>query len=684
MASLFQLAGSIFIDNDKANKSLADTTDKAEKTGTAFSEGIEKAGKFATGIATAATVAAGAITAIASSGAKSYAEYEQLEGGIETMFGDSAGVLLDYADDAYKTAGLSANDYLNTIMGFSASLVQSLGGDTATAAEAANQALIDMSDNANKMGTDMGSIQNAYSGFAKQNYTMLDNLKLGYGGTKTEMERLLADASELSGVEYNIDNLNDVYEAIHVIQTEMGITGTTALEASTTISGSTASIEAAFENVKTEIGEAVAPVFSAFLGSVMDALPMIQELIQKLTPVIKDVIKAFLPQLTKIINTLLPTLADLFIELLPSIGSLCETLLPAIVDVIGQLLPPIIKIIQKLLPVLVSLFNTLLPVFTSIVDAILPVIVSLIDKLLPPITDIIKKILPVMQKLFDKLMPVFKKLVDAILPVILSIIDKLMPVFTKIVEAILPVMEPLLDALLAILKPILDLLNPILEVLIALLEPFLEIIEKILPPITNLFSKFADMIKKTVGPAIADFTKNFVGKIKTAFGTVKSKLEELRDKFKSIFEAIKDFVKKPINAVIGFINGLCGGVVKGVNKIVSAMNNLSFDVPDWVPGLGGKKFGFSLKELSYTDIPLLANGAVLEPNNPMLAVVGDQKKGKNIEAPLDTIKQAVSEVLAEMTLNVNVSASPDTAKWFSAMQAEGRAYNRRTGQPSMA
>lgn len=157
---------------------------------------------------------------------------------METLFKNSAGIVQQYAADAFQTAGLSANDYMNTVTSFSASLLQSLDGDTAAAAEKANLAITDMSDNANKMGTDMASIQNAYQGFAKQNYTMLDNLKLGYGGTKQEMERLLEDAQKLSGVKYDISSYSDIVDAIHVVQTEMGITGTTALEASTTIEGS--------------------------------------------------------------------------------------------------------------------------------------------------------------------------------------------------------------------------------------------------------------------------------------------------------------------------------------------------------------------------------------------------------------------------------------------------------------
>ena len=235
---VFRLVGSIFVDNEQANKSIGKTDEKAQGVGKTLLGGVKKAGKWGAAIVAGAAAAATAVSGLAATTVSSYADYEQLIGGVETLFKDSAGIVEGYAKNAYKTAGMTANQYMETVTSFSASLLQGLNGDTAEAAKVADMAITDMSDNANKMGTDMQSIQNAYQGFAKQNYTMLDNLKLGYGGTKTEMERLLADASKLSGVRYNIDNLNDVYEAIHVIQGEMGITGTTAKEATSTISGS--------------------------------------------------------------------------------------------------------------------------------------------------------------------------------------------------------------------------------------------------------------------------------------------------------------------------------------------------------------------------------------------------------------------------------------------------------------
>ena len=242
-----------------------------------------------------------------------YADFEQLEGGVQKIFGDGAAAqVMKNAERAYKTAGISANKYMEQVTSFSASLIQSLDGDTVKAAEVADMAIQDMSDNANTFGTDISAIQNAYQGFAKQNYTMLDNLKLGYGGTKTEMERLLADAEELTGVHYDISNLDDVYEAIHAIQAETGVAGTTAKEAEKTISGSVNMMKASWENLLIAIGsgdslnEAI-DSFLASLGTV--AQNIIPRVIQIAGGIVQGVVQA-IPQIMQSLATAISNFAD--------------------------------------------------------------------------------------------------------------------------------------------------------------------------------------------------------------------------------------------------------------------------------------------------------------------------------------------------------------------------------------
>lgn len=366
---------------EKVTKSLKDI---AKKGATAAFNGLKKlAGISFKALAGGITAAAVATGALVSQAVTAYADFEQLKGGVETLFGaQGAKTVEEYAqltgktvnevkdkynsliqaqtdvfknaNDAYKTAGLSANEYMTTVTGFSASLVSSLGGDTVKAAELANQALIDMSDNANKMGTPMGNIQNAYQAFAKQNYTLLDNLKLGYGGTKTEMERLLKDAQKLTGVKYNISSYADIIEAIHAIQNNMGITGTTAKEAATTITGSLNATKAAWGNLLTAIssGENLDQCIDNMVDSVETfaknvipvaekALGGIGKLVEKLAPIISEKLP---PLIQKLLPPLIKAAVELTKGLIKALPSIIKTLAVAIVDIFGEQFPIIAKI----------------------------------------------------------------------------------------------------------------------------------------------------------------------------------------------------------------------------------------------------------------------------------------------------------------------------------------------------
>lgn len=302
-------------------KELAGSTDKA---GTSAGKSL---GKSLLAGATAVGVGA-AIGKFIGDSVNEGAKLQQSLGGIETLFKENADVVKGYASEAYKTAGISANEYMENVTSFSAALISSMDGDTAAAAEMANTAMVDMADNANKMGTDMKSIQTAYQGFAKGNYTMLDNLKLGYGGTKTEMERLLADASKLSGVKYDISNLNDVYSAIHVIQEDLGITGTTAKEAATTFSGSFASMKAAATDLmgNLALGNDIGPQIQA-LGSTVSTfvtgnlLPMVSNVVQQLPTILGQLPGFFadmIPQIIPVAGEMVMGLANGIVENIPT------------------------------------------------------------------------------------------------------------------------------------------------------------------------------------------------------------------------------------------------------------------------------------------------------------------------------------------------------------------------------
>ncbi len=261
----------------------ADITNKLKSVASGAVNGLKTAFVSVTAAVTATSAAVGVF---AKQALNAYGDYEQLTGGVETLFKDSADIVMNYANNAYKTVGLSANEYMETVTGFSASLLQSLGGDTEKAAHVADQAITDMADNANKMGTAMESIQYAYQGFAKQNYMMLDNLKLGYGGTKEEMQRLLADAEKLSGQKFDLSSYADIVEAIHVVQTEMGITGTTAKEAASTIQGSVAAAQSAWANLVTGIADENADLDALIDNFINSAATAADNIIPRITQIL--------------------------------------------------------------------------------------------------------------------------------------------------------------------------------------------------------------------------------------------------------------------------------------------------------------------------------------------------------------------------------------------------------------
>ena len=388
------------------NESMKDATNSATKMSSVMKGIGSSAIKVGKGLAVAGAAAATAVTALVSKSVGAFADYEQLTGGVETLFGaggrsveeyaqsvgksvsdiqgkydslmSAQNVVLENANKAYMTAGMSANEYMDTVTGFSASLISSLGGDTNKAADYANSALVDMSDNANKMGTDMESIKNAYQGFAKQNYTMLDNLKLGYGGTQEEMKRLLSDAEKLTGQRYDISSFADITQAIHAIQTQMDITGTTAKEASTTISGSWGSLKAAFENTLVGLttgGEMFDQSLDALVDSaktfgqnvipaITGALSGVGSLIESLAPVIvaelPSMVSDILPHLVSATKSLVTGL----ISQLPALGKAVLDAIPSIfdgmTDVIGE------SSVGKLKGSFEGLKNTITDTFSNI------------------------------------------------------------------------------------------------------------------------------------------------------------------------------------------------------------------------------------------------------------------------------------------------------------------------------
>lgn len=408
----------------------------------------------------------GAVTAVGGAALNAYADYEQLSGGVETLFGSSASTLKGYADEAYRTAGMSANQYMTQATSFAASLVQSVGGDTAKAAEYANMAMIDMSDNVNKMGSDMQSVQDAYQGFAKQNFTMLDNLKLGYGGTKEEMQRLIADANKLRAeqgktADLTIESYADIVEAIHTVQEEMGITGTTAKEASTTISGSIGMAKAAWTNFLTGLGRDDVD-FSQLTNQLLESIGAVAKNVAPRVAIIgKSIIQAFPSVLSGLGSVLAPIVSEalstawnIAVQALAGLGIKLPTVdssqFMAAFQQVASFVGAAIDGIKGAVSTLASAFA---PAFAAMQAALAPIIAQVSSALLPALSvlgaalgNLAAAVLPVISAAIQAMAPVIATAIGAVVSLASTISTGLAPVINGIaslIQAVLPVIQQL-------------------------------------------------------------------------------------------------------------------------------------------------------------------------------------------------------------------------------------------------
>lgn len=504
--NLFELFVKIGADTTEANKGIDEVGQKTSGLGEKLKSGLATAGKVAV-----AGVAAGA-TALGTLGTKAveaYADYEQLVGGVETLFGTSAksaeeyaaqtgesvdnvrmkwaslsraqNIIMYKAENAYKTAGLSANEYMETVTSFAASLVASMDGDTEAAAKRADLAITDMADNANKMGTSMESIQNAYQGFAKQNYTMLDNLKLGYGGTKEEMKRLLADAEQLEGLKVgslSIDSFADIVTAIHAVQENLGITGTTAKEAGETIQGSFGQMKASWQNLVTGMADPdqdLGVLVGNFTDSVVIAgnnlIPRIQELLPRIVEATTSLIGTVSEQLPAILGTVLPSLVEGATSLVTGLMAA----LPSVLSVLADVAP---TVINTLVPALIELLPQITQTGIDVIVSLAQGIADALPQLIPAATDAIIKIVEVLTSPEN-----LGNLIDAALAIILALVDGLVDATPKLIAAVPDVITNLVTAIIANMPKILE---AGVEITMALADGLIKSIPELVAAIPNL------------------------------------------------------------------------------------------------------------------------------------------------------------------------------------------------------
>lgn len=411
-----------------------------EATSAGTSAGSLIASSMGTALMAGAAVAAAAVGKLVQSSIAEGAALQQSVGGIETLFKGSADTVKKYADEAYKTTGLSANAYMENVTGFSASLLQSLGGDTSKAAEVANMAMIDMADNSNKMGTSMESIQYAYQGFAKQNYTMLDNLKLGYGGTKEEMQRLLTDAEKLTGKKYDMSNLADVYEAIHAVQKEIGITGTTAKEAEHTFSGSLAAMKSSASNLlgKLALGEDIRPSLeqlgqTAYTFFVGNFIPMVGNIFKGLGSIVQMAFTELGPMLTSGMDTQMPNIITKGGELIGNFVVGILEALPSLIQGLGNIIITFQGYVYQNIPVFMQAGADLL---LKLVDGIIANLPSIIQSAIEVISKFTQMIANNMPAILQKGLEIIGQLVAGIIQRLPDIIAMAVKIIVVIVQGI--------------------------------------------------------------------------------------------------------------------------------------------------------------------------------------------------------------------------------------------------------
>lgn len=458
-----------------------------------ISNGFSKIGSIAktalVGVTAAIGTASTALVGLGTASVNSYADLEQNVGGIETLFKGSADKVIKNAENAYKTAGMSANQYMETVTSFSASLLQSLGGDTEKAADVADMALTDMSDNANKMGTSMELIQNAYQGFAKQNYTMLDNLKLGYGGTQEEMKRLLSDAEKLTGVKYDITNLSDVYNAIHAIQENLGITGTTAKEASETISGSVSSMKAAFDNFLNGSGtidqlvETGITSIQNIVNAVGELLPNLIQSVANATPQIVDAINQIFPQILNLIMTNAPTI-------LSSIGQILMALVQSLISYMPQIMTIAMQLIQSFITGIITMLPQIIQMGIQLIVQLITGIAQMLPQLIP---QAVNAIITIVTGLLDNI----DQLIDAGIQLIIGLAEGLINAIPQLVEKIPIIIEKLINAITNNLPKIIQAgITLIIKLAEGLIKAIPQLISKIPQIITSIINGFANYYSK--------------------------------------------------------------------------------------------------------------------------------------------------------------------------------------------
>ena len=557
------------------------------------------------------TRAVDALANLGKSALDSVGQLEQNVGGVETLFGDAADAVIASADRAYQTAGMSANDYMSTVTSFSASLLQSLGGNTEEAAKVADMAIIDMADNANKMGTSMDMIQNAYQGFAKQNYTMLDNLKLGYGGTKTEMERLLADAEKLTGVKYDINNLNDVYQAIHAVQEEMGITGTTAKEAASTLEGSMASAKAAWDNFMNGSGDAD-QLADAFATAADNIVKNLAEIIPRFAETLPALGGAIIAQIPGLVAAIVPAVlsagqsvlkqlqdavldfdfagtADKVVQMITGfiegdgLGSLLDTLatiFTGIVNGISSMLPSLLPALIELISYVVT---SLLDQLPAILDCALELILGLAQGILAALPVLIEALPEVISSIVEFLISAVPQIIDAGIELLMALVDALPVIIDALVDALPQIIRATVTALIAaapqIAKAGIKLLGALIEAIPVIVVELAEAVPDIVAAIIDVLAELPGLIGEVFAEVVTDLVEWGQQMLSNASMAMSNMLSQVNSIIQELPGKIWTHLVNAVNKVIAWGQQMVSNASTAASNMLSKVSGIIQELP---------------------------------------------------------------------------------------------------------
>ena len=557
------------------------------------------------------TRAVDALANLGKSALDSVGQLEQNVGGVETLFGDAADAVIASADRAYQTAGMSANDYMSTVTSFSASLLQSLGGNTEEAAKVADMAIIDMADNANKMGTSMDMIQNAYQGFAKQNYTMLDNLKLGYGGTKTEMERLLADAEKLTGVKYDINNLNDVYQAIHAVQEEMGITGTTAKEAASTLEGSMASAKAAWDNFMNGSGDAD-QLADAFATAADNIVKNLAEIIPRFAETLPALGGAIIAQIPGLVAAIVPAVlsagqsvlkqlqdavldfdfagtADKVVQMITGFieGDGLGSLLDSLVTIFTGIVNGISSMLPSLLPALIELISyvvtSLLDQLPAILDCALELILGLAQGILAALPVLIEALPEVISSIVEFLISAVPQIIDAGIELLMALVDALPAIIDALVDALPQIIKATVTALIAaapqIAKAGIKLLGALIEAIPVIVVELAKAVPDIVAAIIDVLAELPGLIGEVFAEIVTDLVEWGQQMLSNASMAMSNMLSQVNSIIQELPGKIWTHLVNAVNKVIAWGQQMVSNASTAASNMLSKVSGIIQELP---------------------------------------------------------------------------------------------------------